>query len=170
MGATTDNDFLGLLDEAERSALVSNGQHRRVRNGELLFKEGDDASQVIVVLQGVVKIWISAPGGRQVILDLADQGSLLGELSAIDGAPRSASAAMLEDGEVLAIPMSRFRAVLDEHPRSASLCCSSCRRDCDGHRDESSSSARTTPLAGCAGRFSNSATVMARSATVCARC
>lgn len=109
--------FLGLLDEADRTALVDTGEHRPMSSGELLFTEGDEASEVHVVLSGMVKIWISAPGGRQVILDLLDRGSLLGELSAIDGEPRSASAGALEDGELLAIPMPQFRDLLDRHPR-----------------------------------------------------
>ena len=60
-----------------------------MRSGETLFREGDDAHDVLILLSGIVKIWIEAPSGRQVILDVLDVGSMLGELSSIDGAPRS---------------------------------------------------------------------------------
>ena len=43
-----------------------------------------------------------------------EDGALLGELSAIDGSPRSATAIALTQLEVLAIPQSAFRQVLDE--------------------------------------------------------
>src|ERR1035441_5271063 len=109
--------FLERLAEDDRAALLEAGRRRPMRGGETLFREGDDAYEVLIVLKGIVKIWIGAPSGRQVILDVLDAGSVLGELSSIDGAPRSANAAALEKGELLVVPMARFRAMVEERPR-----------------------------------------------------
>jgi CRP-like cAMP-binding protein len=109
--------FLGRLADEDRVGLLEAGRRRPMRGGETLFREGDDAYEVLIVLKGIVKIWIGAPSGRQVILDVLDAGSVLGELSAIDGAPRSANAGALEKGELLVVPMDRFRSVVEDHPR-----------------------------------------------------
>jgi CRP/FNR family cyclic AMP-dependent transcriptional regulator len=115
-----DDSHVGFLDRLgaeDRAALLAAGRRRPMRGGETLFREGDDAYEVLIVLKGIVKIWIGAPSGRQVILDVLDAGSVLGELSSIDGAPRSANAGALEKGELLVVPMARFRAMVEEHPR-----------------------------------------------------
>ena len=109
--------FLDRLEEGDKAAVLEAGRRRRMRSGETLFREGDDAHDVLILLSGIVKIWIEAPSGRQVILDVLDAGSMLGELSSIDGAPRSANAAALENGELLVVPMARFHALVEEHPR-----------------------------------------------------
>ena len=40
---------------------------------------------------------------------------MVGELSAIDGGPRSANASALVDGELFVIPAARFRSLLEVH-------------------------------------------------------
>ena len=102
--------FLDRLADPERAALVAAGRRRPMRSGETLFREGDDAYEVLIVLKGIVKIWIGAPSGRQVILDVLDAGSVLGELSSIDGEPRSANAGALEKGELDAGFILTFQA------------------------------------------------------------
>jgi len=84
-----------------------------------LFGEGDDGHDVFVVLDGLVKVVTSSVSGREVILDLAGAGSLLGELSAIDGQPRSATAQAMTACEVLVVRVESFVAFLEGHPRAA---------------------------------------------------
>ena len=86
-------------------------------SGEVLFREGDDAYEVLVVLSGIVRIWVASASGRVVILDVLDAGSVLGELSAVDGAARSAHASALSDGELFVVPTASFRSLLEAHPR-----------------------------------------------------
>jgi len=90
-----DEGFLASLTEAERTALEAIGRRRDFPAGQILFTEGDDGHEVFVLLGGQVKVVTTAPSGRDVILDVMDQDSLLGELSAIDGNPRSATAIAL---------------------------------------------------------------------------
>ncbi len=56
---------------------------------------------------------------REVILAVMDAGALLGELSAVDGRPRSATAIALEEVEVDVTSQAEFDALLEEHPRVA---------------------------------------------------
>jgi CRP-like cAMP-binding protein len=50
---------------------------------------------VFVIERGWVLITSLAPGGREIVLGLRGPGDLIGDLSALDGAPRSATALAL---------------------------------------------------------------------------
>lgn len=79
-------------------ALRAEGRRVRFRRGQAMFTEGDLADRVFVVERGWVVITSIAPGGREIVLGLRGPGDVIGDLSALDGAPRSATA--LAAGEV----------------------------------------------------------------------
>jgi len=110
--------FLDELDPAERSDLEALGTVRRYPRGDVLFHEGDDAGAVVVLLDGRVKAAVNRDS-REVILAFPGPGELLGELSAIDGRPRSGTVRAVDDVEALVIPGSAFRAFLERRPRVA---------------------------------------------------
>ena len=70
----------------------------------------------MIVEHGDVKLTTIALNGQEVVLDVLGSGELLGELSAIDGTARSATAVALTDVELTSIPIDRFLAFLQEHP------------------------------------------------------
>jgi CRP-like cAMP-binding protein len=81
----------------------------------VLFSEGDEAHEVIVLLEGSIKVVSTTSAGRELILDVLDEGALVGELSAIDGEPRSATGIALTPVGVLVLHTERFSAFLEEH-------------------------------------------------------
>lgn len=111
--------FLGRLDPADARVVLGAGRVRRVRAGATLVHEGDDATSVLFLLSGRVKVSIAAPSGREVVLDVLGPGDIVGELSAIDGLPRSASATALADSEVCAVAFSAFHALVTARPSLA---------------------------------------------------
>ena len=110
--------FLSELDAEERRELEELGTVRRYRRGDVLFHQGDDAGAVLVLLDGHVKAAMMNDG-REVILAFPGPGELLGELSAVDGEPRSGTVRAVDDIEALVIPGSAFRAFLEHRPRIA---------------------------------------------------
>ena len=111
-------EFLSELAPGERGDLERLGTVRRYRRGDVLFHEGDDAGAVLVLLAGHVKA-ARTTEGREVILGFPGPGELLGELSAVDGEPRSGTVRAVDEVEALVIPGSAFRAYLEHHPRIA---------------------------------------------------
>jgi CRP-like cAMP-binding protein len=110
--------FLAELTADERAELQELGSVRRYKRGDVLFHQGDDAGAVLVILAGHVKAAMLSDG-REVILAFPGPGELLGELSAVDGQPRSGTVRAVDDVEALVIPGSAFRAVLEHCPRIA---------------------------------------------------
>jgi CRP-like cAMP-binding protein len=74
---------------------------------------------VLIVRAGQAKVTVPDGDGHEAILGFRGPGELLGELSAVDGAPRSASATALEPMTALGIPGSAFRELLDRRPAIA---------------------------------------------------
>jgi CRP/FNR family transcriptional regulator, cyclic AMP receptor protein len=111
--------FLERLTPSERGDLEAHGRTRTLHRGAVLFHEGDDAHEVLVLLSGQVKVARAAATGRDVILCVFDTGEVLGELSAVDGAPRSATAVALCTVVALMVPLSEFNAFLERRPRVA---------------------------------------------------
>jgi CRP/FNR family cyclic AMP-dependent transcriptional regulator len=111
--------FLDALTEEEAADLHAAGRRRAYEPGVTLFHEGDDSGPVVVILGGRVKVATVGGGGRQAIVAVRGPGDLIGELSAVDGGPRSATVTTLEPAEVLLVPGSAFAALLERHMRIA---------------------------------------------------
>jgi CRP-like cAMP-binding protein len=111
--------FFDELDPDSREAIRAQSLTRRYPKGSLLFAEADPAHEVLVITAGAVKVVVTAASGREVVLDVLEAGELLGEMSAIDGGQRSATALALGPVEVLAVSQRAFVALLDGHPALA---------------------------------------------------
>jgi CRP-like cAMP-binding protein len=110
--------FLRRLTEEEASSLGSRSRRRTYARGAVLFRQGDAGEEILVLRAGRVKVCARRPSG-EVILAVLDAGALLGELSAVDGAPRSATVVALEPVEVDVATCGEFARLLEEHPRIA---------------------------------------------------
>jgi CRP/FNR family transcriptional regulator, cyclic AMP receptor protein len=113
--------FLGALSHAEREDLAARGRTRAYARGTRLFRAGAASDSIVVVLSGRVKVASPAGGDREAVLAFRGPGDLLGELSALDGLPRSATVSAVEPVEALVVEARRFRAFLEQHPRLALL-------------------------------------------------
>ena len=69
---------------------------RQFRDGDVIFREGDDSLAVFRVERGRVRLIKAGIGGSVVLATLA-RGELFGEMGILDGTARSASA--LAEGE-----------------------------------------------------------------------
>lgn len=111
--------FLDELTEKEAADLRAAARQGRYGAAVTIVHEGDDAGPVVVLLRGRAKVSTVGGGGREAVIAIHGPGDLIGELSAIDGAPRSASVTTLEPVEALLLPGSGFAALLERRPRIA---------------------------------------------------
>lgn len=112
--------FLGRLTAEEHHQLCARGRPRRYPKGATLFNEADVSNHVVVILRGRVKVSYVTQDGREIVFAVRGEGDLLGELSALDGEPRSATATALEPVEAVSVSAEDFREFLvKEHPGAA---------------------------------------------------
>ncbi|MBI4492781.1 MAG: Crp/Fnr family transcriptional regulator [Chloroflexi bacterium] len=110
--------FRGLPPQ-EVAELLRRSRLRRAAVGEILFHQGDPPGSVFIVRSGSIKLSLLSEDGQETVLALAQASDVVGEMSALDGQPRSATAVVVEAGEVGVLPRDDF---LDYLHASAPAC------------------------------------------------
>lgn len=70
---------------------LSQHELQSFEDGETIFREGEESSEMFVLRSGKVEI-LKDVGGHQVRLAVLERGSFFGEMSLLEGLPRSATA------------------------------------------------------------------------------
>jgi CRP/FNR family transcriptional regulator len=107
------------LSEHELRALAERSAGRHVAAGEQIFSEGDACQGFFIVEAGEVKIYKTAPSGREQVLTIERAGDSVAELPLFDGGPYPASAVAATEGTLLFISKRDFRAFVLENPEVA---------------------------------------------------
>ena len=110
--------LFGELHETIRDAVADALEITRISGGSRLFAQGDAGDAAYLVLSG--RLRVERPqGGRIQVLREVGRGELVGELSLLTGAPRSATVRATRDTEVGRMPRDRFDALIVAHPALA---------------------------------------------------
>src|ERR1700742_3193744 len=83
--------LLGSVGESSRERLLGCGTLREYPTDRRLISQGDTSTYVVVLLEGVVKVTGVSSAGREALLAIRVGGDVVGEVSAIDGGPRSST-------------------------------------------------------------------------------
>ena len=105
-------NFLGLFKSEENVVAV--------KSGETLFRKGDPAKSMYVVLSGDLAVG----DGNQIFEQLAP-GGLVGEMALIDHAPRAATVTAKSDSTLAEIDENAFFSSFNRRPASRSMSCAS---------------------------------------------
>ena len=99
--------------------LVESAQTSRFSGGDTIFRKGDNANSMMVIVSGEVKFSSPATQGDNVTFARMTAGDVFGEIALIDGYERSADAEAVEDTEILEVDREAFLPILQEN---ADLC------------------------------------------------
>lgn len=105
------------LNDDERRILAAAMTLRDLRQGEVLVREGAADDHLYVVVSGVLGVVRGAGMEEEVTLNAIRPGSMVGELSFLDGASRYASLVALSDTRVLGLSRADLEGLLDRHPK-----------------------------------------------------
>jgi CRP/FNR family transcriptional regulator len=87
-----------------------------LNRGDVLYRVGEPSDTCYLVRRGVVKVSAAVPTGEQRILTLHGPGTVVGELSLIDGGPRGATAEAMSDCTVVVISRAAFLGAMAAQP------------------------------------------------------
>ena len=99
------------LDQVQLARIATTSQWHDFADGDTIVKEGDADGQMYVVVTGSARIWM---GGQP--LRTVGPGEYFGEMSLLDGQPRSASIIATAPVQAISIARFNFLALLKEHP------------------------------------------------------
>lgn len=114
-------DLLADLSDGERSDLAKCCRWLKFKNGEQVLDKDSDDHDVYFVVEGAVQIVNFSITGREIAFARLTAGSYFGELSAIDGLPRSASVIATEKCLLAALAPEAFRDLICSRPEISLL-------------------------------------------------
>ena len=115
------SSVFGGRDEAQFADLLGIATLHATRANEEILRQGDEGTSLVILLDGVVRVSMVTPNGREIILDYAEAGAVLGEIAVLDGQPRTASAIAMWPGRLLRLSRSAFEGFIERHPKVAML-------------------------------------------------
>jgi CRP-like cAMP-binding protein len=98
------------------AGLFAHARPMRIKADQMLFLAGDPGDGCYRIEEGLLKICVASPAGGERILAIVGANSVVGELSMIDGRPRSASVAAIRDCSLSFISRAAFHAFAEKNP------------------------------------------------------
>lgn len=102
------------LDDDSRRLIAAEAVWKKYRGGQRVFRQAEECPGVYVVAEGLVRVYKTAPGGKEHVLHFAGPGMTFAEVAALGDFPCPAHADALEETRCLLIPGHRFRALLKQ--------------------------------------------------------
>ena len=110
-----------VLDAAELAVLRGYGTERDVRVGDLLFADGDENYDLIVLLTGTADIVKDHGHADASVIASYGPSQFLGEIGVLTGQRAFLSAVATSPGRVLAVPVEQLRRVMAHEPALSDL-------------------------------------------------
>ena len=108
------------LAPADHDTLAGLWHAREYEVGEILFRVGDKGDSMYVIQSGIVEINVPIQGPKkQMTVSVLHEGEFFGELSIIDGLPRTATAVAVERAHILEMKRNEFIKFLLDRPSVA---------------------------------------------------
>ena len=111
--------LFALLDAQEQAALAERVDHISFAAAETIFHAGDPGDSLYVVLSGEVEIFFTNDTGERIVVERAKPGDFFGEISLLDGGPRTASAYVSAAVDALVVDRGDLEQFLKVCPSAA---------------------------------------------------
>jgi CRP/FNR family cyclic AMP-dependent transcriptional regulator len=108
--------LLAELPEHLSADLFANATPARLAADEVLFLAGDAGNGCYRIDEGLLKVTMVSRSGSERILAFLGSGSIVGELSIIDGLPRSASVVAVRQATLSFLSRAAFEDFAKKHP------------------------------------------------------
>lgn len=110
-------DLFADLSVEARSQLAASAQTRHMTKGDHLFRCGQMAGHVFLLVSGAVRLYRETPEGKVAGLHIVMPGQLLGETELLENSSQySASAEIMEPARALMFPRAVFRLAMSAYP------------------------------------------------------
>jgi CRP-like cAMP-binding protein len=109
--------LFGTMESEALQRLAEKAKRRSYGRGEVIFREEEPGDALCVVVEGLVKIYLTSTDGDEMVLVTLGPSTVFGELPMVDGGPRSASAAAVEASTLLTLTRTALLEALSDSPQ-----------------------------------------------------
>lgn len=96
------------ISEEHLREILSHCKEKRVEKGEVIVSENELGDSMYLILEGEVKVSLMSEDGKEIILSTLRRGDCFGEMSLLDGEPRSANVIALSKTDLLELSRKDF--------------------------------------------------------------
>lgn len=107
------------LNDAQVAALARTMTERRFLAGTEIVRQGDEGLSLYVILEGTVRVQRAGPSAHDVELATIGAGGFFGEMTLLDGLPRSATVRAISDVRCALLPRWGLEDIFRENPAVA---------------------------------------------------
>jgi CRP/FNR family cyclic AMP-dependent transcriptional regulator len=118
-GMLAKNELFEQLTEEDRAQLAQVVDRRELAAGTTLFQAGEPGESLFVVSAGEVELFIKDTAGQKIVLTVAREGEIFGELALLDRGARTATAIALVDTELLELDRDDLLLLFQKTPEAA---------------------------------------------------
>ncbi len=111
--------MFSLLDDNERATLAELMKIESFDSGESIFRVGDSGDSLYIVRRGRVQVFVEDDIGENILTGESGPGDVFGEISMLDGGPRTATAVTVEPSEILLLDRDCLQKLVSAHPHAA---------------------------------------------------
>lgn len=104
------------LEDYEHNQIADVAVVKEFEKNKIIFYEQDKGNSLYIIVYGQVKIVVNSNDGREHILGFLKDKEFFGEISLLDGEPRSTTVISLEKVKVIAINREDFIKILRNNP------------------------------------------------------
>jgi len=111
----TAQSLLAGCSPDELADIAARGTVRAFKPGNAIILQGDPGDTLWIMLKGLARVSMVAANGREIVLDYAEPGAVLGEIAFLDGGERTASVEAIEPVEALGLTRAAFTEIVGKH-------------------------------------------------------
>lgn len=105
-----------ILDDKGLQALTQIATRRNYRKNRVIIRQGDDTSNMFILVQGQMRVYVEDEQGKQLTVRMLRSGDAFGEVALIGDFPRTANVETMIDSVVAAFPRGSYLAFLRDYP------------------------------------------------------
>jgi uncharacterized membrane protein len=110
--------LFALLDDEESESLCSLMETAHFDKGDTVFNAGDAGDSIYIIRSGRVEVYIENYEGHKIILRENEPGDVFGDISLLDGGPRTATAVAVDDTDTLTLDRDQLLELVTKHPHA----------------------------------------------------
>lgn len=112
----SDFDLFSYLEKSEIEDVLSHVRSRSFNKNIQIITEGDDSHSLYFLLEGKVKVYLNDDSGKEIIINIHEEGEFFGELGLIKSIPRTASIITVANCKIGIMQESDFKQCLTSYP------------------------------------------------------
>lgn len=103
----------------ELKLICENSYEKYYQKGEIIFFENDDYGGLYLLVSGRVKLSMLSPEGKEKVLNILQEGDIMGEISFFDLDPHPITAEAMEKARIVIIPREKLEEIIVNKPELA---------------------------------------------------